>query len=35
LSDAAQQLDFGQFAALAPKMKAVTEAVGRRYPAVA
>lgn len=34
LSDAAQQLDFAQFAALAPKMQAVANAVGRGYPAI-
>jgi 3-deoxy-7-phosphoheptulonate synthase len=31
LSDAAQQLDFGQFAALTPKVSAVASAVGRTY----
>jgi 3-deoxy-7-phosphoheptulonate synthase len=31
LSDAAQQLDFGQFAALTPKVSAVASAVGRSY----
>jgi 3-deoxy-7-phosphoheptulonate synthase len=34
LSDAAQQLDFAQFAALAPKLQAVATAVGRGYPVV-
>ena len=34
LSDAAQQLDFAQFAALAPKMQAVAHAIGRGYPAI-
>jgi len=31
LSDAAQQLDFAQFAALTPKVRAVASAVGRTY----
>jgi 3-deoxy-7-phosphoheptulonate synthase len=35
LSDAAQQLDFAQFAQLAPKLQAVAQAVGRGYPVAA
>jgi 3-deoxy-7-phosphoheptulonate synthase len=35
LSDGAQSLNFAEFAALMPKVKAVAEAVGRRLPTVA